>query len=416
ALAQEGAQPAAAAPSASTPPTASQRDGEAASSTAPAAVAPSAPAAPSAAAPSAAAPSGPPPVVFGGYVEAFYQWNFERPSNALTNFRAFDNHHDTFTLANVAVSTEWDYRNIVGRVALQVGNTPSTYYLAEPSTPGSEATNASSVELWKFIQQAYAGYRFAWERELLVTAGVFFSPTGPESMVTHENWNWSNSNLFLGLPFYHTGVRATYELTQRWALTAAGYNGWNSVVDGNDDKSVALQLTYARPKLSFAALYFGGAERPRGAPEGQGFRQMLDLSGGWEALDWLAFKGHLNAGFEPTEYGVSRWFAGALYARARIFEPLFFALRGDVFAEHVPSNAAGRASPIFWPVPWVSSVTATLDFRTTDFLSAKLEYRHDQAAADMFFGGSVVGDGVTVPFVPNRSARDTVTVGLTSWF
>lgn len=113
---------------------------------------------------------------------------------------------------------------------------------------------------------------------------------------------------------------------------------------------------------------------------------------------------------------MSHWTAGALYARFRVAEPLFFAVRGDVFHEHVARNDRGRASPMFWPAAWVSSGTATVDLRPDERVSFRLEYRHDHADGDMFFGGTVTGDGAATPFVPNRTSQDTVTVGATTWF
>lgn len=69
----------------------------------------------------------PTPFVLGGYAEALYQWNFNDPSNRLTNFRGFDNRHNTFTLSNVALDATWDHVGLVARLTLQVGHTPSTY-------------------------------------------------------------------------------------------------------------------------------------------------------------------------------------------------------------------------------------------------------------------------------------------------
>lgn len=356
------------------------------------------------------------PVVLSGYAEAFYQWNFNNPSNGITNFRGFDNRHNSFTLSNVALGVQWDHEGIIGQVTLQVGDTPSTYYLAEPSSPGSGGANASGAELWKYLQQAYAGYCFELGRGLTVTAGIFLSPIGPESMAVHDNWNWSRSNLFFGLPFYHTGLRATYALTDEWAVTLAGYNGWNSVVDNNDEKSVSAQATYTRSDVVASILYFGGVERPRGAPEGHAWRHLLDAHVTWHATPWLSLRAHANGGFEPNAFGVSAWAAGALYARFRIMEQLFFAVRGDAFYEYVAVNSAGIASPIFWPAPWVTSGTATIDFRPHERVSFCLEYRHDQAGADMFFGGDVAGDGNAAPFVVNRASQDTLTLGATTWF
>lgn len=150
----------------------------------------------------------------GGYAEAFYQWNFNQPANGITHYRGFDNRHNSFTVANAVLDAQWDYENVIGRVALQVGHTPSTYYLSEPSSPGTAGAGRSDADLWQYLQQAYVGYRFRVGRGLLVSAGLFLSPIGPEGMAVHDNWNWSRSNLFFGLPFYHTGLRVAYPLSE----------------------------------------------------------------------------------------------------------------------------------------------------------------------------------------------------------
>lgn len=358
-----------------------------------------------------------PPFVLGGYAEAFYQWNFANPDNGITNARGFDNRHNTFTLANVALDTQWDVSRVVGRVTLQVGHTPSTYYLAEPSAPGSGAANGSDAALWKYVQQAYAGYRFDVGRGLLVTAGLFLSPIGPESVAVKDNWNWSRSDLFFGLPFYHTGLRASYPLDDAWTVNAAVYNGWNSVVDNNAAKSLSAQVTYTDPEVfSASVLYFTGAERASGAAEGDAWRHLLDFYGTWYAQPWLTLMAHADGGVEPNDVGTSAWLAGALYGRARLHPALFAALRADAFYEHVPANGGVSASPIFWPVTWVTSATATLSFEPEKHVSFRLEYRHDHAAGDLYFGGRVPGDGDAVPFAPNRHSQDTVTLGVTAHF
>jgi len=354
--------------------------------------------------------------VLGGYAEAAYQWNFNVPSNGITHFRGFDNRHNTLTLSNVALDAAWDHEGLIGRLALQVGHTPSTYYLSEPVAPGASATSATGPEVWKYLQQANVGYRFGVGRGLTVTAGLFLSPIGPESMAVRDNWNWSRSNLFFGLPFYHTGVRASYSLSDPWVVTLGGYNGWNSVVDNNHEKSASAEITYKRDHIAVSLLYFGGIERPQGAREGRAWRHLLDSHVTWHASPRLSLLAHANGGLEPNELGVSGWAAGAIGGRLKLLEQLFFAVRGDVFYEHVPENGAGRATPIFWPAPWVSSGTATVDLRPHERVSFRLEYRHDHAGGDMYFGGHVEGDGGATPFVMNRDSQDTLTGGATTWF
>lgn len=349
---------------------------------------------------------------FGGYAEAFYQWNFNAPSNGLTAWRGFDNRHNTFTISNVSLDVQWDYEGVVGRVALQVGHTPSSYYLAEPGQSGAAGVNASGDVLWKYVQQGFAGYRFPVGRGLLVQAGLFLSPIGPEGIAVRDNWNWSRSTLFFALPYYHTGVRASLPLTERWVVTLAGYNGWNSVVDNNPEKSLSVQATYAVPEmLAVSLLYFGGVERNVGALEGRAFRHLLDAHVTWLATPFLSLLLHGNGGFEPNALGVSGWLGAALAARFTVRTWLFVALRGDVLHER-----RGVAQPIFFGVDLVGSATGTVEVRPHPRVSFRLEYRRDQASAPLYFRGAVEGDGVTTPWVPTRNAQDTLTLGVTTWF
>jgi hypothetical protein len=259
------------------------------------------------------------------------------------------------------------------------------------------------------LQQAYLGYRPL--DSLTLTMGLFLSPIGPESMAIKDSWNWSRSNLFFGLPFYHTGARASYARGP-WVYTLAVYNGWNSVVDNNSQKSLSAQAVFSRAPLTMSLLYLGGVERPPDAPEGKPWRHLYDAYVTWDATAELAFTANLNAGFERSALGAARWFAGAVYARLQLAEPLFVALRADLFREHAPP----QATPLFWPVAWVSSATATLDYRPTDHLSIRTEYRHDQAADPLYFSRTAPLDPTSGQYVATRQRQDTLTLGATAWF
>ena len=355
-------------------------------------------------------------LTLGGYVEAGYQWNFNQPSNGVTAYRGFDTRHNTFTLSNVVLDASGSLGPVSARLALQVGHTPETYYLAEPSRRGAGGAGDSSLAVWKFIQQANVGWRAPVGRGLLLEAGVFLSPIGPEGMVIHDQWNWSRSNLFFGLPFYHTGLRASYATSARVTLSAGVFNGWNSVVDNNEEKSVLLQVTYnVADRVTLNALYFGGVERPHGDPSRRDgavpWRNLFDAYLALYPKPWLSLLVHANAGFEPGALGTAWWAAGALYARLRLRPWLFFAARGDVFYEASPVGA----SNIFWPGAWISSGTATLEARPHDNVSLRLEYRHDAAEGDTYFRGSVATDA-TGAVVPNARTQDTLNLGMTAWF
>ena len=353
-----------------------------------------------------------------GYVEAYYAYNLNRPSNGITNFRGFDNRHNTFTLANAALGGNFESGSVGGRLILQIGSTPSTYYQSEPELAGASGANASGAALWKYLQEAFITYRAPIGRGLRFQLGLAASPIGLEVFAVKDNWNWSRSNLFFGLPYYHTGLRATYELTDELSATVGVFNGWNSVVDNNAQKSLQGSLTYKfKDQLSLQALYFGGVERPPGAPEGAPWRHHFDAFARYDASDWLSLAAEADYGWESNRVGVADWAAGALYARLNPIDRLYIAIRGDRFHENVAvANGASSAPLFFGGVQWVSSGTITLDVRPHDQASVRLEYRHDDASGPLYFKGAVEGGGSTAPYVVNASTQDTVLVGATTWF
>jgi hypothetical protein len=356
-----------------------------------------------------------------GYLEVYYAWNFNRPVNGITNYRGFDNRHDTFTLSNAALGAFFESGPVGGKLMLQIGSTPSTYYGVEPAQPGASGANASGPELWKYIQEAYLTYKAPIGRGLQLKAGIEVSPVGMESLAVHDHWTWSRSNLFFGLPYYHTGLRATYPVSDRVSVSAAVLNGWNSVVDNNEAKSVEAHVTYRVPKRATAQLlYLGGVERASSAPEGQYWRHHFDAVGELDVSAWLQLAAQADYGFEPNRFGTARWFAGAAAARAKALDWLYFVVRGDRFYEHQASDGTGRTStPLFWNgVEWVSSLTATADVRPHDNISFRLEFRHDQADGLLYFtGDTLVGDGsARSPYVTNARRQQTLLLGATAWF
>ena len=373
-------------------------------------------------------PPGPPPetqvetsavkVAVLGYVEAYYAYNLNRPSNGITNFRGYDNRHNTFSLSNAALGANFEAGPVGGRLVLQIGSTPSTYYLGEPTLPGASGANASQADLWKYLQEAFVTYKAPVGRGLFLQMGLSASPIGYEVIAVKDNWNWSRSNLFFALPAYHAGLRAAYVLTDSVSATVGVFNGWNSIVDNNEEKSLQASLAYkVKDRFFLQALYFGGVERPTGSPERAPWRHHFDGVGQYDATKWLSLAGQADYGWESTPIGKVDWIAGALYARVMPMERVYIAVRGDRFHERLATGNGGSSAPLFWGgLGWVWSGTVTIDARPHEQLSIRLEYRHDAANAPLYFRGSVEGNGVLTPYIANATTQDTVLLGATAWF
>jgi hypothetical protein len=282
-------------------------------------------------------------------------------------------------------------------VALQTGDTPDIYY-------GSEAASDA-----RHILETTIAWKAPVGRGLTLDGGLFLSPIGPEVMLVKDNWTWSRSTLFFGLPFYHAGFRATYPVSERWSVTSAVFNGWNSATDTNGTKSISVQGLYTKPdKIVASVLYFGGAERPTGAAEGEPWRHLFDAHITATVSPAWSFQAHADIGFEDTTFGRASWRAGAFTARMKANKWFYVAGRADLLAEAIPSSRAGSASPLFFPTTRVRSLTATLDGRPTDHMSARLEFRHDSAKDPIYFRGSSRG--------ASARSQSTLTFGLTAWF
>lgn len=360
-------------------------------------------------------PATAPPVklTVGGYVETYYQLNFAAPTNHITSLRGFDSRDRTFTLSNTVLDVKGERGPVGARVALQIGATPSTYYLAEPVLPGANGSNATGPELWKYLQQASVAYTAG---KLVVDAGLFPSPCGVEVIPIKDNWNWSRSNLFFGLPFYHTGARVAYALGGGWTGMVHVYNGWNSVVDNNPYPSAALSATHSSKRINGQVMYFGGIERATGVSEGKAWRHLLDGYATIAISDDFSVLAHADAGIERNDFGTSGWVAAALYGKLQLGPKLYAAARGDYFREYVAGDTGATAAALFWPTPWIASGTATLALQPADGISLRLELRHDRAKTEVFFGGDVAGDGLVMPFEANRRAQNTLTLGAVAWF
>lgn len=355
-----------------------------------------------------------PVITVGGYLEEYYQLQIQDASNRITNLRGYDNRSRTFTLSNIALDLKGETGPITEHVVLQIGHTPSTYYLAEPALTGTSSVNATGGELWKYVQAANLTANAP--HDLVIEAGLFPSPIGPEVLPIKDNWNWSRSNLFFGLPAYHVGAMVSHDLGGGWVGKLHVYNGWNSVTDNNGTPSVALSAAYTSGNTSAQLLYFGGNERPDGAPEGKPWRNLFDAIVLVPVTGDLTVMAQGDAGFEPNDIGTSWWAAGAAYAKLQLDPRLYVAVRGDYFFEKVAFSGTATAGAIFWPVKWVAEGTLTLAYQPIDHASVRLEYRHDQAADKAYFGGNVATDPSTQSPMANRESQDTVTLGVTAWF
>ena len=96
---------------------------------------------------------------------------------------------------------------------------------------------------------AYQLYGTLGYKDLSVMIGKFITPVGWESPAAKENFFYSHSYCYWIEPSTHTGVLATYDMTDRLSVNAGWTTGMDSSFSNpNSNKAVLAGLTYSLTK------------------------------------------------------------------------------------------------------------------------------------------------------------------------
>jgi len=195
-------------------------------------------------------------VTFGGFVDGYYAYDFNRPPQIDRSYTTQPARSNEFNINLAFVEAKVDGARVHGRLALQAGTSVQSNYAGEP-TIGS----VSGSSLSRHIQEAFAGYKVA--DKLWIDGGIFFSHIGNEAWISRDNWTYSRSFVAEYTPYYETGVRAVWQATPTFTVTGVVVNGWQNISETNSDKAVGLRLDYAlSPTVTVSYDNFFGNEQP----------------------------------------------------------------------------------------------------------------------------------------------------------
>jgi hypothetical protein len=314
-----------------------------------------------------------PSVEVSAFVDAYYGYAFNKVDPDL---RTFDVAHNAFSLALAELALErmpTSNSPIGGRVDLNFGTTAEI-------VGAVELGGGASDEIYTHIQQAYVSWLAS--DNLTLDFGKFVTPIGAEVIESQDNWNYSRSILFgFAIPFYHTGLRATYAASDQ--LTLSGYlvNGWNNTFETNSDKTLAAQVV-ATPsdQLTWVGNIILGKEDDFDTDGEEDMLWLFDTTLSFAVSDMLTLMGNFDYGkasdFVTTDEA-GTWWGIAGYARYQARPD--WALAGRF--EYVDDSDAG-----FMGIGMkAQSFTATSDHRVANDLIARFEFRFDTTENDFFF-------------------------------
>src|SRR3954471_19689287 len=167
----------------------------------------------------------------GGLVDGYYDY-FSTKTDGL--YRNFDTKHNAFTLnmAELWVAKGPASDSPIGyKGRLNYG--PAASNIIAFAEPGGPLVN---------VEEAYGSFLTG---KAQFDFGKFVTNAGAEVIEAKDNWNYSRSLLFaLAIPYYHTGVRATYAINDKVSVMGTFVNGWNDFKDNNSGKTFGAQVMF----------------------------------------------------------------------------------------------------------------------------------------------------------------------------
>ena len=328
-----------------------------------------------------------------GHIDASYtalSGNGKFIGNAVNN-RVFDYERNSFNLQALDLTvSRLPAEGFGGLVDLTAGKDADV--IASYDTDGLYNNQKDNFD----ITQAFFQYATGpWT----VIAGKYVTLAGAEVIKSPSNTNFSRSILFgYAIPFTHTGVRASYKVSDTLTLIAGINNGWDVLKDTNNNKTVELGASFTPSKMfALSAQGYSGTERIAGFVTSgtQGRRDLIDLVATFNATDQLAFVLNYDYGAQRNAtlingtIGTAKWTGWAGYVNYQISEKWRASLRGEYFDDkdgYRTVVAPGKTSGQKW-----KEATLTLAYLPNKNVELRAEVRGDRSDQAVFLDS----DGLT---------------------
>lgn len=184
-----------------------------------------------------------------GYIDTYYAaYSNKLASDALQPYITVGPRDNQFGLNIAEIGATYNTGEVRGTFVIQYGD------IAE----------ATWSDRFKTIQEAWVGLEI--KEELWLDAGFFTTHIGAESFLPKNNYLSSTDIGTFNEPFYQSGVRLSYEKSEKFTAQLHVVSGYNLFIDNNDAKSIGMLFTYKVSEqfsLSYSNLY--GRESLEGA-------------------------------------------------------------------------------------------------------------------------------------------------------
>jgi hypothetical protein len=334
---------------------------------------------------------------YGAYLDVSYILNFNFPENHLWRNRATAARHNEFAPNMALVYVRKDPHES-SRWGMELGVQGG--YDSERFAFLQGEREVSGADTLRHIHRANVSYLAPVGKGLTITAGLFNSLIGYESLYAKDNANYTRSWIADNTPYMMFGVNAKYPISDNLTVTAFIVNGYYHLAHPNDQPSYGAQWSYkASPRLTMTQTLYTGPDQTNTAFEFWRFYANHIVE--WKGDD-LTLAASYDIGTEniANRQESPRAFVtgGNVVARWHVSGPWFLAVRPEFYWDR---NGRWTGSEQF-----VKAVTSTVEYRIpykrTNTM-VRLEHRWDEStgAGGGFFRRGEIQPGV-ISLTPNQ--------------
>ncbi len=269
-----------------------------------------------------------------GFLSLSYTYNQNGPSPRLNQFRVFDFNDDDpqLDVAQLVIQRSISEPKQFGfRFDLIAGSGVPEITAAYGMFRDTHTGVAHHLD----IPQLFVSYIVPVGKGLRLDLGKFATHMGYEVIGGYDGYNDNFSRSFIfgyGIPFTHTGLRATYSFSRKIAAMVSVTNGWDDVQRLNHAYTIGTQLALTPTKTTSISLNFiHGPERRN---DSQDQRSVYELVATWKPVSKLALGGDGLYGHEQNGIAIGHdalWRGLAGYAKYSPNNSFSLAFRGEVF-------------------------------------------------------------------------------------
>lgn len=310
---------------------------------------------------------------YGAYLDVAYILNFNYPANHLWRSRSTAARHNEFA-PNMALAYVRKDATDASRLGMEFGVQGG--YDSQDFAFLQGERKVDGADTLRHIHRANVSYLAPVGHGLLVTAGLFNSLIGYESLYAKDNGNYTRSWIADYTPYMMFGVNAKYPVSDRLTVAAFVINGYFHLSHPNDQPSYGAQWSYAvTPRLTATQTIYWGPDQTKTALEF--WRLYANHILEWKGDD-LTLAASYDIGTEQVadRPGSPRTFVmgGNVVARWHVAGPWSVALRPEFYWDR---NGRWTGNTQF-----VKAMTSTVEYafpyRWTKTL-VRLEHRYDES-------------------------------------